>query len=206
MAKNTTQHTYRIVGQLAGALQQALGEPPVPNVAPGTNVDAIPGLVRKASLQTASISASLALPGGITGLLTLIPEILAIWKIQAQLIANIAFIHGKDSRVTKEQMLWCMFRQVGYSFVKEFVFQQGSTFIVRRLHDAAWQQALQKVGLGLVQKYGTRWLGKIIPIAGTVSAGTLSYYDTRRAARRAEELYASPLIQMDEEGEEEWFV
>lgn len=192
--------------QLALSLQQAVGEPPTATLAPGTSKEAIPGLIKKASAQTASISATLALPGGFTGLLTMAPEIYSIWRIQAQLIANIAYIHGKASLVTREQMLWCMFRQVGYGVVKEFVFQRGSVFVVKKMQDATFQQALQKLGLAMLSKQSVRFAGKIIPLLGSVSAGTLSYYDTKRTAVRAMKLYSSPMINEPEDVSENWFV
>lgn len=192
--------------QITLSLQQTLGEPPSATLAPGTSPEAMPALVKKASAQTASISATLALPGGLTGVLTLVPEIYSIWRIQAQLISNIAYINGKATLVSREQMLWCMFRQMGYGLVKEFVFQRGSVFVVKKMQDQAFQKALQKLGLAMLSKQSVRFAGKIIPLLGSVSAGTLSYYDTRRTAQRAIELYSSPMISESYEESEDWFV
>ena len=182
-------------------LQKTLTEPPVPNVSPHQTTEEVPQLIRKAALQTSSISATLAIPGGFTGLISVLPEIFAIWRIQAQLIANIAFLHGKSSLITKEQMLWCMFRQFGYGVLKEFVFQRGSAMVVKKMQSGAFNKLLQKLGVNIAYKQGGKWLGKFIPLAGSLSAGALSYYDTQNVGRRAEKLYQRKLLIMAEDEE-----
>jgi hypothetical protein len=56
-----------------------------------------------------------------------------------------------------------------------------------------FENTLQKVGLGLVTRQGTRMAGKIIPVLGSVSAGALSYYDTMRVGRNAVSLYTKEI-------------
>jgi len=69
-------------------------------------------LVSSAALKSAAISGSLALPPGPLGLITILPDLYAIWRIQAQLVADIAAVYGKTVFLTRETMLFCLFKPV----------------------------------------------------------------------------------------------
>ena len=67
-------------------------------------------IIRQASLKAATVSATLSVPAGVTGVLTSIPDIAAIWRIQAQLVSDIAATYGKFAQLSREAMVWCLFR------------------------------------------------------------------------------------------------
>src|SRR5258707_10117038 len=62
-----------------------------------------------AAMKAAAFSGALAMPPGPLGLLTIIPDLLGIWRIQAQLAADIAAVYGKTGFMTRESMLYCIF-------------------------------------------------------------------------------------------------
>ncbi len=187
---------------LSRQIFQLLVQIPAPTVGDDvSDVDMkINQLVRNTSIQTSSISAALSIPGGVTGLITVLPEITAIWRLQSQMITNIAALHGQTHLVTREQMLYCMFRQMGFGLVKEYVFQRGGVYLVRKMSDQAFSAVLQKLSRGLITRQGTRMAGKIIPLVGSISAGALSYYDTFRVGKNARRLYSHE-IKLLEPGE-----
>ena len=59
-------------------------------------------LARAAARRAAAISGGLALPPGPLGVLTLVPDLIAIWRIQAQLVADIAGARGRSGSLTRE--------------------------------------------------------------------------------------------------------
>src|SRR5215475_4069711 len=67
-------------------------------------------IARNAAIKAAMLSGGLALPPGPLGLLTILPDLYAIWKIQAQMVADIAGAYGKKGYLNREQMLYCLFR------------------------------------------------------------------------------------------------
>ena len=67
-------------------------------------------ITQRASFKAATVSTTLSIPAGFTGILTAIPDIAAIWRIQAQLVADIAATYGKIALLTREAMVWCLFR------------------------------------------------------------------------------------------------
>ena len=62
-------------------------------------------LANRAAQRAALTAGSLALPPGPLGWLTVLPELLAIWKIQAQLVSDIAAAYGRHAELGREQML-----------------------------------------------------------------------------------------------------
>ena len=67
-------------------------------------------LANRAAQRAALTAGSLALPPGPLGWLTLLPELIAIWKIQAQMVSDIAAAYGRHASLGREQMMWCLFR------------------------------------------------------------------------------------------------
>ena len=63
-----------------------------------------------AARTTGKISGLAAMAPGPLGLLTLLPDLIAMWRIQSQLVADVAATYGKSGTLGKEQMLWCLFR------------------------------------------------------------------------------------------------
>jgi hypothetical protein len=59
-------------------------------------------IINTAAAKAALVSASLALPPGALGIVTIIPDLVAIWKIQAQMVADIAGAFGKKAFLTRE--------------------------------------------------------------------------------------------------------
>ena len=59
-------------------------------------------LIKQAALKAATVSTSLSIPAGFTGVLTSIPDIAAVWRIQAQLVSDVAcssFAMSQSARV-----------------------------------------------------------------------------------------------------------
>jgi len=62
-------------------------------------------IARSAAKKAALTAGSLALPPGPLGWLTVLPELVAVWKLQAQMVADIAGIYGNKAELTREQMI-----------------------------------------------------------------------------------------------------
>ena len=67
-------------------------------------------IIRGAALKAAGTSGTLALPPGPWGMLTVLPDLVTVWKIQAQMVADIAGTYGQTALLSQEQMLYCMFQ------------------------------------------------------------------------------------------------
>ncbi len=178
--------------QLASALLDLVVHVPESGETAQTNTAARShAIARKAARQASMMAATLSLPPGWMGWLTVIPEMVGVWKIQAQMVADIAALHGQRSNLSKEQMLYCLFKHVSAQLFRDFAVRAGERVVVRSSTMKALEAlALQISGklLGSALKKGaSRW----IPLAGAVGVGAYAYYDTLQVAKNAHQLFAA---------------
>ncbi|WP_298769461.1 EcsC family protein [uncultured Fibrobacter sp.] len=142
-------------------------------------------LIRQAALKASVVSATLSVPAGVTGVLTSIPDIAAIWRIQAQLVSDIAATYGKFAQLSREAMIWCLFRHSAAQLVRDIAVRTGSRVVVQKLSMAALEALLTKIGI----KVSTKFLGKValraIPAIGAIGNGAYSFYDTTEVGKTA---------------------
>ena len=131
----------------------------------------------------------MALPPGPLGLLTLIPDLVAVWKIQSQLVADIAAVYGRQEQLTKEQMLYCLFRHLASQAVRDLAVRAGERWLVQRASLAVLQTVAQKLGVHLSRKVIGASLSRWLPLVGAVGVGTYAYFDTRQVAATAIALF-----------------
>lgn len=150
-------------------------------------------IVRGAKQKAALTSGSLSLPPGPLGWLTLLPEIYAVWKIQAQMVADLAALHGRKSVLTREQMLYCLFRHTGAQLFRDFVLRVGERYLVRRLPVRSLYSVANKIGIRITQRSIGRAISRFVPVAGALGVAGYSWYDTRQVAKTALELFSRPV-------------
>ncbi len=146
-------------------------------------------IVSVAAMKAAAISGSLSLPPGPLGMATILPELIAVWRLQQAMVADIAAAFGKTSLLRKETMIFCLFKHGGAALMKDLVVRVGNRYLVRRAAARAVQDALQKIGIrvsrGVIGKGMARWL----PLLGAVGVAGYAYYDTTQVAATAIEFF-----------------
>ena len=138
---------------------------------------------RMASTKALAAAGTLALPPGPWGWFTILPELHAVWRIQAQMVADIAAVYGKSATLTREQVAYCLFRHTAAQALREIVAQVGERFLVQRTSVRALQAVARQVGINVSQRSLTRVVSRWIPIIGAAGVGAYAYYDTSRVAR-----------------------
>jgi len=148
-------------------------------------------IARKAARQASMVAATLSLPPGWMGWLTVLPEMVSVWKIQAQMVADIAALHGQRSNLGQEQMLYCLFKHVSAQLFRDFAVRAGERVVVRssslKALEALAVQISGKLLGSALKKGASRW----IPLAGAVGVGAYAYYDTLQVAKNAQQLFAT---------------
>jgi len=142
-------------------------------------------LIKNASLKAAAVSASLSIPAGFTGVLTSIPDIAAVWRIQAQLVSDIASTYGKFAMLSREAMVWCLFRHSAASLLRDVAVRTGSRIVVQKLSLSALQKLLQKIGVKISANFLGRIALRAIPAIGAIGNGTYTYFDTTEVGKTA---------------------
>jgi hypothetical protein len=148
-------------------------------------------LATTAARKAAAISAGMALPPGPIGMLTIIPDLLAIWKIQRQLVADIARVYDKTAALTRESMLWCLFKHGAAALLRDVVVRVGERFVIKRATLRLFQQLLAKISVRITQRVLGRTISRWVPLIGALSVGAYAYYDTSQVAASAIELFSN---------------
>jgi hypothetical protein len=183
-------HDEGPIRRLLEAIERALSE--IPSTEEPTN--AVPDarareLARNAAIKAAALSGGLALPPGPLGLLTIIPDLVGIWKIQAQMVADMAGAFGQQAYLSREQMLYCLFRHAAAQAMRDIVVRVGERVLVRRASLDVAQRVLRRVGVRLTQRLTGAALARWLPIVGALGVGAYAYYDTGRVAETAIDLF-----------------
>ncbi len=142
-------------------------------------------LTRQAAFKASTVSATLSIPAGVTGILTSIPDIAAVWRIQAQLVSDIAATYGKLAMLSREAMVWCLFRHSAASLLRDVAVRTGSRIIIQKLSMSALQKLLQKLGLKISRKLLSKVVLRAIPAIGALGNGAYTYYDTTEVGKTA---------------------
>jgi hypothetical protein len=142
-------------------------------------------LARRAAARAAAISGTLALPPGILGLLTVLPDLVAIWRLQAQLVADIAGLYGRELQLTRTHMLFCLFRHAASHVARDVAVRAGERFVIRQVSGGAMRSALTGVGMSLTQRVAGTTASRWLPIVGAAAVAGYAYYDTLQVAKTA---------------------
>ena len=149
--------------KIAEAILHFIGRIPSTDELKSDNpLDRARAIATSAATKAAITAGSLALPPGPFGWVTILPELIAIWKIQAQVVADIAGAFGKEAFLTREQVLFCLFRHTAAQAVRDLVVRVGQRVLVRRVSLRTAQAIAKKIGVRITQraigKGVSRWL------------------------------------------------
>jgi hypothetical protein len=158
----------------------------------------VKSLAKMAALKAAAISGTFTLPPGPFGMATVLPDLLAVWRIQQQLVADVAAVFGKTSALTSETMVICLFKHGGAALTKPLFARQDHEIVVQRIAGRTLLQLLEKIAVRVAQRIAAKSLSRWLPIVGALGAGAYAYYDTAHVATNASELFSRNLrIQSD---------
>lgn len=159
---------------------------------PAASVDEACRQLSAAAANKAAIAAgSLALPPGPLGWLTLLPELVAIWRIQGQLVSDIAAAYGKTASLGREQMLWCLFRHTAAQALRDVAIRVGDRLVFRSAATSVLQRVARHIGISVSRRAVGKGLSRWLPIVGAIGVAAYARYDTLQVARTACELFAS---------------
>lgn len=180
----------RITDAVLDVLSRVPATEVVASPTPSTRARAIArGAARKAALT----SGALALPPGPLGWLTVLPELAAVWRLQAQMVSDIAGVYGRDVTLDREQMMYCLFRHTAAQAMRDIVVQVGGRFLVQQASVRVMQSVAKKVGINLTKRGIGAGVARWVPVIGAVGVGAYAYYDTAQVARTAIDLFESEL-------------
>jgi len=178
-----------VADDVAGVIERVIAEVPEPRThAVPDAADAARQIARSAAQKAAMISGSLALPPGPLGLITVLPDLYLIWKVQRQMVADIFALHGRSAELTRTHMLYCLFRHMASQVLREFAVRAGQRVVIEQLSSGALRRALSTLGAGVTQRLAGTAASRWVPLAGAAAVGAYAYWDTLQVARTARRL------------------
>jgi len=146
-------------------------------------------LVRVNAAFAASISAGLSVPPGPLGVISVLPDLATVWRVQQKMVVDIAAAYGKSATLTREQMLYCLFQHTAAQTVRLLVVNTGERILIREASLEVIQRILRKIGLRISQRTMSRALERWIPLAGAMAVGYYSFRSTRKVGESAIRLF-----------------
>jgi len=150
-------------------------------------------LTAEASLRAAAISGALALPTGPLGWLTILPDLAAIWRLQAQLVADIGAVFGKRGKLTEESIIYCLFRHAAAQAVRDLVTRMGERLVLQRFSLRVAENVLRRIGVKVVHRVARRGLWRLLPAIGALAVAGYAYYDTEQVGQTAIEFFTEDI-------------
>ena len=150
-------------------------------------------LTAEASLRAAAISGALALPTGPLGWLTILPDLAAIWRLQAQLVADIGAVFGKRGKLTEESIIYCLFRHAAAQAVRDLVTRMGERLVLQRVSVWVAENVLHRIGVKVVHRVARRGLWRLLPAIGALAVAGYAYYDTEQVGQTAIEFFTEDI-------------
>lgn len=144
-----------------------------------------------AASKAALAAGTLALPPGPLGWLTILPELAAIWRIQSQMVADIAGAYGVSAELTRSHMLYCLFRHAAAQAVRDVGVQIGARLLIQDVPLRVIEKIAAKIGLGVSKSLAGRGIARWLPMVGALGVGAYAYYDTAQVARTAIALFSN---------------
>jgi len=195
----TSALTAPILSSVVDALENIVsGVPRSRERAVSTPAAAARALARRAAARAAALSGALALPPGVLGMLTVLPDLLAIWRIQAQLVSDIAGLYGKDMQLTRSHMVYCLFRHAATQFARDVAVRTGQRMVIHQLSSGALRSLLSTIGVTVTQRLAGTAASRWVPVAGAAAVAAYAYFDTVQVAKTAIKLLETPTLAVPE--------
>ena len=142
-------------------------------------------IIRKAAVKTAAVSGALSIPPGPLGLLTIVPDLVMVWRIQVQMIADVAGACGWQGTVPREKIVFCLFRLSVGEALKDFAVHAGESAIERRARKLLIQRGLEAIGIRITRDAAEHAVARWIPVVGALGMAAFMYHETLRVGDTA---------------------
>ena len=155
-------------------------------------------LARNAARLSASISGGAAMAPGPLGMLTILPDIVGVWWVQAQMVADIAAAYGKAATLTRQHMVYCLFKHSAAQLLRDVIVREGARYLVLPVTLQIMRTLVSKIGIQLGERTVGKAIARYAPVVGAVGVGAYAYYDTKKVAETAIQLFSSEVLVQDE--------
>jgi len=154
-------------------------------------------MTSSASWKAFWISTGAAIPPGPLGLATILPELMAITKLQMNLIYKIAAYYHKQGKVNKTIVMLIFANQVGLALGKQVVKRIGRRVIIRALGSKAIRPIAQRIATKIGARLAQKAIGRWIPFVLAPIFGAFSKSMTTDIGREADKIFSQDIEVLD---------
>ena len=154
-------------------------------------------VARLAAAKAGTTAGALAFAPGPLGWLTVLPELVAVWKIQTQMVADLAGIYGQTAHLSESQMVYCLFRHGAAMAVRDLVVRAGNRYLVKAVTKQALRAAARKIGVRITRQAAMKGVARWLPLVGAAGVGGYAYYDTAQVAKTAIAMFEAEIGRLE---------
>jgi hypothetical protein len=121
----------------------------------------------------------------------------AVWRLQAGMVADIAAAYGRSDRLTPALMLHCLFRHSAARAVGGLAVRVGERVLVRNASYRALQPIARAVAGRMARRTFARGAARWVPGLGSAAIGVYAWRDTARVADAAIEAFSHEIVATD---------
>jgi hypothetical protein len=162
---------------------------------PGLN--SIDQLISNYAMMNAGISGAAAIIPGPLGMLSVVPEIIAVTRNQIAMIYDIGASYGQEKSINKE-LLMAIFAAAAGSGTIGVLTIRGSQVLIRRASLQVMQKLISALGGKISQQALKAALAKWIPLVGAAGMAYWSKYSTEQIARQAHAIFKLKIVLTEE--------
>lgn len=172
--------------EVTGIIESVIADVPPPRTRSVPDAAAAARKIAHDAAKTAAVvSGSLALPPGPLGMLTVLPDLYVIWKIQRQMVADLFGLYGRTAELTRTHMLYCLFRHMASHVLRDVAVRAGQRVVIQSASAGTLQRLVRNLGVSLTQRVAGTAASRWVPLAGAAAVGAYAYWDTLQVAKTA---------------------
>lgn len=132
---------------------------------------------------------------GLGGILTLVPNLVHIWRVHGRLVLTVAYIYGYDlnSPERREEIALCFALSSGNEALKKILREAGMIGVKKVLLTQAMKEVIKALPRRIITIAGEKSLlnvAKLVPIFGGVVCGIMDFFSTKGVGEAAKSYYS----------------
>lgn len=192
-----------VLKPLTGLVSAALGGVPKPTETKASRpLQRAEAIAKRAAAKAAAISGTLSLPPGPMGLVTVLPDMILVWRIQAQMVVDIAAAFGKADHLSESDITAILFKHVSNAALADYnrnlpIDQREPPLdlgeLINRMVSKRGEvinRFATEVTTAALERITKRIITRLVPLGGTLIVSAQAALDTGAVAKTAIEMFS----------------
>lgn len=145
---------------------------------------------RKAAMTAFEVSAAVSLVPGPVGMAAILPEVMALVRIQTELVYKIAKYHHTEEEVNTAILLLIFGNALGVAAGEAVVKRVGERIVVRALDTVIARRIARRIGASVVESALRKAAARWIPFVTAPLFGYFSRAMTMKVGKEADEIFS----------------